>query len=41
MSMSPVELDLTDLAFMDSSGLAVLLRLANQFGTLRIRGPGR
>jgi anti-sigma B factor antagonist len=33
-----VDLDLTDLAFMDSSGLAVLLRLANQFGPLHIRG---
>jgi anti-sigma B factor antagonist len=33
-----VDLDLTDLAFMDSSGLAVQLRLANQFGPLRIRG---
>jgi anti-sigma B factor antagonist len=33
-----VDLDLTDLAFMDSSGLAVLVRLANQFGPLRVSG---
>jgi anti-sigma B factor antagonist len=33
-----VDLDLTELTFMDSSGLAVLVRLANQFGPLRVRG---
>jgi anti-sigma B factor antagonist len=33
-----VDLDLTDLTFMDSSGLAVLVRLANQFGALRVIG---
>jgi anti-sigma B factor antagonist len=33
-----VDLDLTDLAFMDSSGLAVLVRIANQFGPLRVVG---
>jgi anti-sigma B factor antagonist len=35
---SGVDLDLTELAFMDSSGLAVLVRLANTFGPLRVIG---
>jgi anti-sigma B factor antagonist len=33
-----VDLDLTDVTFMDSSGLAVLVRIANQFGPLRVSG---
>jgi anti-anti-sigma factor len=33
-----VELDLSALEFMDSSGLAVLLRLTNRFGPLRVFG---
>ena len=32
----PLELDLSGLAFLDSSGVAVLIRLANQFGGARI-----
>jgi anti-sigma B factor antagonist len=35
---SGVDLDLTGLAFMDSSGLAVLVRLANTFGPLHVSG---
>ena len=33
-----VDLDLSDLAFMDSSGLALLLRLTNRLGPLRVFG---
>jgi anti-sigma B factor antagonist len=38
----PVLLDLTDVSFCDSSGIAVLIRLANHFGSIRVRGaaPG-
>jgi anti-sigma B factor antagonist len=35
---SRLDLDLSELAFMDSSGLALLLRLANQLGPLRVFG---
>lgn len=31
----PVQLDLSELAFLDSSGVAVLVRLANHFGSVR------
>ena len=40
----PLELDLSELAFLDSSGVAVLVRLANHFGSVRTRsatGPVR
>jgi anti-sigma B factor antagonist len=33
----PVQLDLGELHFMDSSGIAVLVRLANHFGEVRTR----
>jgi anti-sigma B factor antagonist len=33
-----IALDLTGLEFMDSSGLALLLRLTNRFGPCRVRG---
>jgi len=33
-----VDLDLSELEFMDSSGIAVLLRISNQFGPLQVRG---
>jgi anti-sigma B factor antagonist len=33
-----IELDLSDLEFMDSSGLALLLRITNRFGPLRVVG---
>jgi anti-anti-sigma factor len=33
-----LDLDLSGLAFMDSSGLALLLRLTNQLGPLRVFG---
>jgi anti-sigma B factor antagonist len=35
-------LDLADVAFCDSSGIAVLIRLANHFGQMRVRAaaPG-
>jgi anti-sigma B factor antagonist len=35
----PVRLDLADLEFMDSSGVAVLLRIANRFQPVRMRQP--
>src|SRR5271154_846385 len=34
----PTRLDLSGLAFMDSSGLALLLRVANRLGPLRVYG---
>jgi anti-sigma B factor antagonist len=34
----PLELDLTDVTFLDSSGVAVLVRLANRFGSVRTSG---
>ena len=40
----PLQLDLSELAFLDSSGVAVLVRLANHFGSVRTRsatGPVR
>lgn len=37
-TLTQVDLDLSGLEFMDSSGLAVLLRLANRFGPLRVFG---
>jgi anti-anti-sigma factor len=38
----PVVLDLADVAFCDSSGIAMLIRLANHFGQLSVRAaaPG-
>jgi anti-anti-sigma factor len=33
-----VDLDLSDLEFMDSSGISLLLRISNQFGPLHVRG---
>jgi anti-sigma B factor antagonist len=33
-----IEVDLSDLEFMDSSGLALLLRITNRFGALRVVG---
>jgi anti-sigma B factor antagonist len=33
-----VDLDLSDLEFMDSSGIALLLRISNQFGPVQMRG---
>jgi anti-sigma B factor antagonist len=33
----PLQLDLAELAFLDSSGVAVLVRLANHFGSVRTR----
>jgi anti-sigma B factor antagonist len=33
----PLQLDLAELAFLDSSGIAVLIRLANHFGSVRTR----
>lgn len=33
-----VDLDLSDLEFMDSSGIALLLRISNQFGQVQMRG---
>ena len=34
----PLLLDLAELRFMDSSGVAILIRLANHFGTVESRG---
>ena len=34
----PLELDLAELTFLDSSGVAVLIRLANHFAPVRTRG---
>lgn len=34
----PLDLDLADLTFLDSSGVAVLVRLANHFTEVRTRG---
>lgn len=34
----PIELDLSDVTFLDSSGVAVLVRLANHFTAVRTRG---
>ena len=34
----PIELDLSDMTFLDSSGVAVLVRLANHFTAVRTRG---
>ena len=34
---APVTVDLTELAFLDSSGVAVLIRIANVAGSVRIR----
>jgi anti-anti-sigma factor len=31
----PLQLDLSELAFLDSSGVSVLVRLANHFGSVR------
>jgi anti-anti-sigma factor len=36
-----LDLDLSGLGFMDSSGLALLLRLANQLGPLRVFGANQ
>jgi anti-sigma B factor antagonist len=36
--LTRIELDLSDVEFMDSSGLALLLRLTNQFGPARVKG---
>ena len=33
----PLQLDLSEVAFLDSSGVAVLVRLANHFGSVRTR----
>jgi anti-anti-sigma factor len=33
----PLLLDLSDVSFCDSSGIAVLIRLANHFGHIRVR----
>jgi anti-sigma B factor antagonist len=33
-----VSLDMTELTFMDTSGVAVLLRIANHFGPIEVRG---
>ena len=33
----PVQLDLADVDFLDSSGVALLIRLANHFGQVRTR----
>jgi anti-anti-sigma factor len=35
----PVVLDLGDLSFLDSSGVAVLIRIANRFPQLETRNP--
>jgi anti-sigma B factor antagonist len=35
----PLLLDLADLEFMDSSGVAMLIRLANHFGNVEARRP--
>lgn len=37
-SAARVDLDLSDLEFMDSSGIALLLRISNQFGPVQMRG---
>ena len=34
-----VDFDLSDLSFMDSSGIALLLRVAAKTGSVRLRGP--
>ena len=34
----PVQVDATDLAFLDSSGLVVLVRVANHFAPVQLRG---
>jgi anti-anti-sigma factor len=34
-----VVVDMSDLTFMDTSGVAVLLRIANHFGPIEIRNP--
>jgi anti-sigma B factor antagonist len=34
-----VDFDLRDLSFMDSSGIALLLRVAAKTGTVRLQGP--
>jgi anti-anti-sigma factor len=36
--VTDLRFDLSDLEFMDSSGLGLLLRLTNQFGPARVRG---
>ena len=33
----PLQLDLSEVVFLDSSGVAVLVRLANHFGSVRTR----
>ena len=33
-----VSLDMTELTFMDTSGVALLLRIANHFGPIEVRG---
>jgi anti-anti-sigma factor len=38
LSVTQLDFDLSDLAFMDSSGLALLLRMTNQFGPAEVRG---
>jgi anti-sigma B factor antagonist len=37
-TLTQVDLDLSGLEFMDSSGLALLLQLANRFGPLQVFG---
>jgi anti-sigma B factor antagonist len=37
-SAARVDLDVSDLEFMDSSGIALLLRISNQFGQIQMRG---
>ncbi len=36
--LTRIDFDLSDVDFMDSSGLALLLRLTNQFGPARVLG---
>ena len=40
-SASSARIDMTNLRFMDSSGIAVLLRFAERFGPLEIINPSR
>jgi anti-anti-sigma factor len=37
--VTPVKVDLTEVTFIDSSGIAMLLKVANRFGPVRLVDP--